>query len=55
MAPTMAATISLPTLTQGGARVAVQAAEQHAIEIGVPMYNLPKQKLSYLTDICLGA
>lgn len=37
MAPTMAATISLPTLTQGGARVAVQAAEQHAIEIGVPM------------------
>ncbi|KAF2031581.1 DUF336-domain-containing protein [Setomelanomma holmii] len=37
MAPTTAATTSLPTLTQSGARVALQAAEQYALEIGVPM------------------
>jgi len=37
MAPTTAATASLPTLTQSGARVALQAAEQHALEMGVPM------------------
>jgi uncharacterized protein GlcG (DUF336 family) len=36
MAPT-AAIASLPTLTQSGARVAVQAAERHALELGVPM------------------
>jgi hypothetical protein len=39
MAPTAAATTSVPTLTQSGARVALQAAEQHALEIGVPMYE----------------
>lgn len=39
MAPSTAATASLPTLTQNGARVALQAAEQHALEIGVPMYD----------------
>jgi hypothetical protein len=39
MAPTAAATASVPTLTQSGARVALQAAEQHALEIGVPMYG----------------
>jgi hypothetical protein len=39
MAPTVAATASLPSLTQSGARVAIQAAEQHALEIGVPMYK----------------
>ncbi|KAH8712144.1 hypothetical protein GQ44DRAFT_776170 [Phaeosphaeriaceae sp. PMI808] len=37
MAPTVATVVSLPTLTQGGARVALQAAEQHALEMGVPM------------------
>ncbi|ENI06629.1 hypothetical protein COCC4DRAFT_134464 [Bipolaris maydis ATCC 48331] len=37
MAPTASATAALPTLTQSGARVALQAAEQHAIEVGVPM------------------
>jgi hypothetical protein len=39
MAPTAAATASVPSLTQSGARVAIQAAEQHALEIGVPMYE----------------
>ncbi|KAH7392899.1 hypothetical protein BKA66DRAFT_567632 [Pyrenochaeta sp. MPI-SDFR-AT-0127] len=37
MTPTAAATASLPTLTQNGARIALQAAEQYALEIGVPM------------------
>ncbi|EOA88501.1 uncharacterized protein SETTUDRAFT_107518 [Exserohilum turcica Et28A] len=37
MAPTASAITVLPTLTQSGARVALQAAEQHAIEVGVPM------------------
>jgi hypothetical protein len=39
MAPTAAATAYMPTLTQSGARVALQAAEQHALDIGVPMYG----------------
>jgi hypothetical protein len=39
MAPTAAATASVPTLTQSGARAALQAAEQHAHEMGVPMYE----------------
>ncbi|KAF1828527.1 DUF336-domain-containing protein [Decorospora gaudefroyi] len=37
MAPAASATTSLPTLTQSGARTALQAAEQYAIDIGVPM------------------
>ena len=37
MAPTASATVALPTLTQSGARIALQAAEQHAIDVGVPM------------------
>ncbi|KAF2826211.1 DUF336-domain-containing protein [Ophiobolus disseminans] len=37
MAPTVAATISIPSLTQNGAKVALQAAEQHALDMGVPM------------------
>jgi hypothetical protein len=39
MAPTAAATAYVPTLTQSGARVALQAAEQYALDIGVPMYE----------------
>ncbi|KAH7089590.1 hypothetical protein FB567DRAFT_305807 [Paraphoma chrysanthemicola] len=37
MAASVAATVALPSLTQNGAKVALQAAEQHALEIGVPM------------------
>ncbi|KAL1795884.1 hypothetical protein ACET3X_006108 [Alternaria dauci] len=37
MTPTASATAAVPTLTQSGARVALQAAEQHALEVGVPM------------------
>ena len=37
MTPTASATAAVPTLTQSGARVALQAAEQHALENGVPM------------------
>ncbi|KAF1935455.1 DUF336-domain-containing protein [Clathrospora elynae] len=37
MSSLTSATTSLPTLTQSGARVALQAAEQHALELGVPM------------------
>lgn len=34
-------TISQPTLTLEGARIAIAAAEKRAIEIGVPMYVEP--------------
>ncbi|KAH7073850.1 hypothetical protein BKA63DRAFT_41462 [Paraphoma chrysanthemicola] len=37
MAASVAATVALPSLTQNGAKVALQAAEQHALEIGVPL------------------
>jgi hypothetical protein len=37
MAPT-AATSSSPTLTRKGAQVALQAAEQYALEMGLPMF-----------------
>ncbi|PSN68208.1 DUF336-domain-containing protein [Corynespora cassiicola Philippines] len=37
MASSAAATVSQPTLTTLGARIALAAAEQHAIRIGVPM------------------
>ncbi|RMZ67136.1 ethanolamine utilization eutt [Pyrenophora seminiperda CCB06] len=37
MAPTASATAAVPTLTQSGARVALEAAEQHALDVGVPM------------------
>ncbi|KAF2855026.1 DUF336-domain-containing protein [Plenodomus tracheiphilus IPT5] len=37
MAPTVSAVVSLPSLTQGGAQTALVAAEQYALEVGVPM------------------
>lgn len=46
MAPTTASTTSLPTLTQKGAKVAIQAAEQHALEMGISMF-VPATLSSY--------
>ncbi|KAH9882854.1 hypothetical protein J1614_000220 [Plenodomus biglobosus] len=37
MAPTVSAIVSSPSLTQAGAQTALVAAEQYALEIGVPM------------------
>ncbi|KAH9867584.1 hypothetical protein IAQ61_008178 [Plenodomus lingam] len=37
MPPTISAVVSLPSLTQAGAQTALEAAEQYALEIGVPM------------------